>query len=81
MSTPSRFLTVVIQLPDDQQQRVTIVQSLPLFGPYHGGEITGMYAGDAISENEILEGYISAREVKSIRLAVNDTTKQATLEA
>lgn len=53
--TQPKFYTVVIKLPDDQVAAKTIMPELPIFGEFHGGEITGAAIEDALSINDQLE--------------------------
>ncbi|KZX80680.1 hypothetical protein A3715_19280 [Oleiphilus sp. HI0009] len=43
------FLSVVIKLPDDDDARKTIIQTLGFGNRLHGAEITAVSAGDVIS--------------------------------
>lgn len=71
MSTAPRFLTVVIQLPEDPASRRAIAEDLQLFRDYKGGKVTAVYAGDAISENEQMEALIPCSATHAIREQVN----------
>lgn len=62
-----RYLTVVIELPDDADAARAVTQALPLFGGFHGGVVTAAYAGDAISENEVFERCADPMLIKSVR--------------
>lgn len=62
-----RFLTAVIELPDDAAAAKAVLQALPLFGDFNGGTVTAVYAGDAISENEIFERNADPLLVKAVR--------------
>ncbi len=67
MSTATRFLTVVIRLPDDATDRASVVRDFRLFGKYKDADVTALYAGDAITEKELLEQYVPPREARLIR--------------
>ncbi len=62
-----RYFTAVIELPDDPAAAKGVMQALPLFGVFNGGTVTAVYAGDAISENEIFERNADPRLVKAVR--------------
>lgn len=60
-------ITVVIELPEDPDARNAIKNALPLFENFHGGQVTAMYAGDAISENEIYKRNADPTLIKAVR--------------
>ncbi|MFL9936451.1 hypothetical protein P0D88_47440 [Paraburkholderia sp. RL18-103-BIB-C] len=62
-----QYLTVVIELPDDQEQRNAVKKALPLFEDFHGGWVTAMYLGDAITENELFEKEAKAKVTARVR--------------
>lgn len=62
-----RYFTAVIELPDDAAATNVVLKALPLFGDFYGGTVTAVYAGDAISENEIFERNSDPRLVKAVR--------------
>lgn len=62
-----RYFTAVIELPDDPTTAKSVLQALPLFGEFNGGKVTGVYAGDAIRENEIFERNVDPRLMKAVR--------------
>jgi len=64
---PKDYLTVVIQLPDDPEQRKVVTAALPLSGNFHGGRITAMSLEDEITVNEILEEKLDSDEVDDAR--------------
>ena len=64
---PKDYLTVVIQLPDDPEQRKAVTAALPLSGNFHGGCITAMSLEDEITVNEILENKLHSDEVQQAR--------------
>ncbi|WP_225031026.1 hypothetical protein [Paraburkholderia sp. XV] len=64
---PKEYLTVVIQLPDDPQQRKTVTAALPLSGNFHGGRITAMSLEDEITVNELLEEMLDGEQVDEAR--------------
>lgn len=64
---PKDYLTVVIQLPDDPEQRKAVTAALPLSGNFHGGRITAMSLEDEITVNEILEEKLDSDEVDEAR--------------
>lgn len=63
----TRYLTAVIRLPDDPQAAKTVTGALTMFGDFHGGTVTSLYAGDAISENMIFERNADPHLVKAVR--------------
>lgn len=65
-----RYMTAVIELPEDKEAAKAVVHALPLFGSFHGGTVTAVYAGDAISENEIFERNADPRLVQAVRAEV-----------
>ncbi|MFM0610254.1 hypothetical protein PQR05_37825 [Paraburkholderia sediminicola] len=65
---PKDYLTVVIQLPDDPQQRKAVTSALPLSGNFHGGRITAMSLEDEITVNELLEEKLDGDEVDEARV-------------
>lgn len=65
-----RYLTAVIELPEDAEAARGVMLALPMFGDFHGGIVTAVYAGDAISENEIFERNADPRLVQSVRAEV-----------
>lgn len=67
MNPATRFLTVVIRLPDDPRARDAVVCDFRLFEKYKGADVTALYAGDAITENELLEQHVPRSEVRLIR--------------
>lgn len=82
MPATNRFLTVVIRLPDDPNARHAVAQDFKLFGKYKEGEITSVYAGDAITENELMESFVHPTQVRVIREQANkDYPPTVTLEA
>lgn len=64
---PKNYMTVVIQLPDDPQQRETIARTLPLAGTFHGGQITALSLEDEITVNELLEELLDSDDVDDAR--------------
>jgi hypothetical protein len=64
---PKDYLTVVIQLPDEPEQRKTVTAALPLFGNFHGGRITAMSLEDEITVNELLEQKLDSDDVEEAR--------------
>lgn len=50
----NKFLTVVIQMPEDIASRKAISEALQLGGEFHGGRITGMSLEDEMTMNEQL---------------------------
>ena len=51
----SNFITVVIQLPEDEQSRKRISNELMLGGEFHGGKVTAFSADDEITLMEMIE--------------------------
>jgi hypothetical protein len=78
---PPRYLTVVIRLPEDSAQRKAITKEFSLFGKFKHGEVSAVYAGDAITENEILETYVGPAERLVIQAKINQQSGTALLEA
>jgi hypothetical protein len=62
-----RYMTAVIELPDDPVQRKAVIDALPLFEDFHGGRVTAVYAGDAIRETELFEKVTGAAIGASVR--------------
>lgn len=62
-----RYLTVVIELPADPAKAKDVLAEIPLFENFHGGYVTAMYAGDAISENEVFEANADPMLIKTVR--------------
>lgn len=82
MNPPTRFLTVVIRLPDDSCARDAVVRDFRLYEKYKGADITALYAGDAITENELLAQYLPRMELRLIReQAGKDLPVTATIAA
>lgn len=61
------YLTVVIQLPGDPEQRKAVTAALPLSGNFHGGRITAMSLEDEITVNEFLEERLDCDDVEEAR--------------
>lgn len=80
MPTPTHYLTVVLELPTDTSARQSVLNALPLFGQFQSARITAMYAGDAVTENELMEPFITPKEVHLIRERANQLP-MVTLEA
>lgn len=72
-----KYLTVVIQLPDDAVAASKVTKALPMFGDFHGGTVTAAYAGDAISENELFEERCGASTAAEIRRKVTHSQVNA----
>lgn len=51
----SEFMTVVIRLPPDSNNRKTIQKKLFVGNSFHGGVVTGISADDEITVIEIME--------------------------
>ncbi|MGH8156605.1 MAG: hypothetical protein ACREPQ_00665 [Rhodanobacter sp.] len=82
MPTPTRYVTVVLELPATPAAKKSVLEALPLLGHIQEARITGMYAGDAITENELLEKFVHPREVRLIREETrHDHPLQMTIEA
>ncbi|KZC32621.1 MULTISPECIES: hypothetical protein [unclassified Rhodanobacter] len=62
MSTNTRYLTVVIQLPDNPAASSAFVKG---FTDRDG--VVGLYAGDALTEIELLEPHVSPARLQQIR--------------
>ena len=71
MPAPTKFLTVVLELPSDAAAAQDVLKSLPLFGRFKGARVTVLFAGEATTENELLEQHIRPHEVRLIRERVN----------
>lgn len=63
----NKFMTVVIQLPEDADQRNQITENLGLDKVFHGGVVTAVSLEDEITVNELMEEQFSLKEVNSIR--------------
>lgn len=64
---PKDYLTVVILLPDDPEQRKAVMSALPFSGNFHGGRITAMSLEDEITVNELLEEMLDGDDVDEAR--------------
>lgn len=64
-----QYMTVVIELPDDPTQRKGVTAALPLFEDFHGGRVTAIYAGDAITETELFEKETDVATAARVRRA------------
>ena len=64
------FLTVVLMLPEDTEQRKQITQALGFGSEFHGARVTAMALGDEISVVERLEDELSNDTVGRIRAEV-----------
>lgn len=62
-----KYMTVVIELPNDVAAANVVAEALPLFGNFHGGVVTAVYAGDAITASEIYESCANRSVVKIVR--------------
>jgi hypothetical protein len=62
-----KYLTVVVELPSDNEAAQAVTKALPLFQNLHGGTITAIYAGDAITENELFEQRCSPAVLDEVR--------------
>lgn len=71
MSAPTRYVTVVLELPPSPIAKKAVLDALPLFGQFKDARVTAMYAGDAITENELLEQHVRPQEVRLIREQAN----------
>ncbi|CAE6820776.1 hypothetical protein R70006_06186 [Paraburkholderia domus] len=74
---PKDYLTVVIQLPDDPEQRKAVTTALPMAGNFHGGRITAMSLEDEITVNELLEEKLDAFEVDVARAQAKELAARA----
>lgn len=68
----NKFLTVVIKLPDDQDQRKEITNALQMGKEFHGSVITALSQEDEISIMELLEEKLDVDEVNAIRSSVSN---------
>ncbi|UTO21244.1 hypothetical protein NGC85_17275 (plasmid) [Acinetobacter sp. Z1] len=66
----NKFLTVVLQLPDDKNQRNAITDILGIGKELNGAVITALSQEDEISINELLEETLDFDEVNAIRAKV-----------
>lgn len=66
MPASTRFLTVVLELPDNPAVKRDVLDALPLFGQFKGANITGVAAGDAVTESELLEQIVHPKELRPI---------------
>ena len=62
-----QYLTVVIELPDDQEQRNAVKNALPLLKTFTAGGFTAIYFGDAITENELFEKEAKTKVTARVR--------------
>lgn len=67
MTTTKRYITAVIELPADAAGQRTVAAALPYGENFHGGKITGLYAGDAIAETELYEVHVGPHITKEVR--------------
>lgn len=66
-----QMMTVVISFPDAATAAKAAREAVPFGGEFHGGEVTAIYAGDAISENEIFEQNANPELIKAVREKVS----------
>ena len=62
-----QYMTVVIKFPDVDTASKVARETLPYGGQFQGGEITAVYAGDAISENEVFEQNSDPKLIQIVR--------------
>lgn len=63
----NRYITAVFKLPADEGQATAVCRALALGNDFLGSAVTAVYAGDAISENEVFERNADPRLVKAVR--------------
>lgn len=63
----NKFLTVVIQLPHDQEQCKEITNLFGIEKDFHGGTITAMSQDDEITINELFEEELGVEKANAIR--------------
>lgn len=54
----SKYITTVIQLPNDPAARQKICDTLKVGGLFHGGRVTGMSAEDEMSLLQQIEAHV-----------------------
>lgn len=64
------FLTVVLKLPEDREQRKQITQALSFGSEFHGARVTAMALGDEMSLVEALEEELPNSTVDRVRAEV-----------
>lgn len=62
-----QYATAVVELPADPEKRGAVLEVLREHGDFHGGRITAVCLGDAISENEIFERCANPMLLKAVR--------------
>jgi len=65
-----QYFTAVIELPSDPPSSNSIMKVLSLFNDFNGGRVTAVYAGDAITENEVFERHADAGLLRTVRSEV-----------
>jgi len=69
-------------MPAPAIARDAVVRDFQLFEKYKEADVTALYAGDAITENELLEQHVSHVELRLIReQAGRDIPSTATIAA
>lgn len=64
----AKYITVAVRLPDDHAGRRAVVEALSLGAAViGGGRVTAVYAGDAITENEIYERHADPVLSRAVR--------------
>ena len=71
------YLTVVIRLPDDLQQRERITSELRIGDTFHGGRVTGLSLEDEMTLAEMLGAELGDLRVDEARERVKALHRQA----
>jgi hypothetical protein len=66
----ANFLTVVLQLPQDEQGRKRICKALSLDADFFGGRVTATSLADEIAVNQLLELRCDPADVQDVRTRV-----------
>jgi hypothetical protein len=69
-SPAASFLTVVLQLPQDEQGRKRICNALSLDADFFGGRVTATSLADEIAVNQLLELRCDPADVQDVRTRV-----------
>lgn len=67
MSIRGKCITVVLAVPEDEAGARALCEAFALYGKVHGGTVTALYAGDAITETELMGRELPKEAVKRIR--------------
>jgi hypothetical protein len=53
----AEYVTVVIRLPQDKENRAKIADALRFGNSFHGGEVTAIAIGDEMTVLDLIEGH------------------------